>query len=40
MIELNLFLFCMVWFMGLLNYVIMDVYNGYFEFYFIVIDSD
>lgn len=40
MIELNLFLFCMVCFMGLLNYVIMDVYNGYFEFYFIVNDSD
>lgn len=40
MIELNLFLFCMVWFMGLLNYVIIDVYNGYFELYFILNDSD
>lgn len=40
MIESNSSSSCMVWFTESSNYAITDVYNGYFEFYFIVNDSD
>lgn len=40
MIETNSSSSCMVRFMGLSNYTITDVYNGYFKFYSIVNDSD